>query len=309
MLTKSVCSDEGCDSMAGKAIRDSRSDKAFYMVTYVILALFTLCVLYPLIFIVSSSFSSGIAVSTGRVYLWPVDFSLDGYKTVFAYQRLLTSYGNTIFYTVVGTTVNVILTMMTAYPLAMPRFQFKRIYLFIFSFTMFFNGGLVPNYLLISDLGLVNTRWAMIVPFMLNTYNLVVTRTFIESSIPKELLEASQIDGCSWFRYFFNIVLPLSKAIMAVMTLYYAVYHWNSYFSAMIYLNDLDKQPLQIVLRDILILNQAKATDADTVAARANMEELMKYSIIIVSSVPILCLYPFVQKYFMKGVMIGSIKG
>ena len=295
--------------MQSTAIRDSRSDKILYSVVNTILIAFTLCVLYPLIFIVSSSLSSGAAVSTGLVVLWPVDFSLEGFKAVFTYRRIWMGYGNTIFYTVVGTVINVFLTLITAYPLAMPRFQFKRGYLFLFTFTMFFSGGLVPSYLLNTALGMNNSRWVMLIPGAISVYNLIVTRTFIQNTIPTELLEASQIDGCSWTGYFVRIVLPLSKAIIAVITLYYAVGHWNSYFSAMIYLTDRELHPLQLVLREILIENSMEVTDVALETARANMRDLMKYALIIVSTVPVLCLYPFVQKYFMQGVMIGAIKG
>lgn len=295
--------------MQATAIRDTRSDKILYTATNIVLLLFTIMVLYPLIFIVSSSLSSGTAVSTGQVVLWPVDFSLDGYKAVFTYHRILTGYLNTFFYTFTGTIINVVATLITAYPLAMPGMQFKRGYLLLFTFTMFFTGGLVPSYLLISQLGLINTRWSMLIPSMISVYNLIVTRTFIQNTIPNELLEASQIDGCSWTGYFFRIVLPLSKAIIAVITLYYAVGHWNSYFSAMIYLNDRSLHPLQIVLREILIENTMEVTDVSLETARANMRDLMKYALIVVSTAPILCLYPFVQRYFMQGVMIGAIKG
>ncbi len=292
-----------------KRIQDSRSDKVLYWVSGAILLLFTLTVLYPLIFIVSCSFSSGVAVNAGRVVLLPVDFSTDGYRAVFSYHRVLIGYRNTLFYTVAGTLLNLLITMITAYPLAMPKFQFKRGYMLLFTFTMFFSGGLVPSYLLISGLGMVNTRWVMLIPGMLSVYNLIVTRTFIQSTIPLELLEASQIDGCSWFAYFLRVVLPLSKAVIAVITLYYAVGHWNAYFSALIYLNDRNLAPLQLVLREILIENSIEVVDVETENAQATLRELLKYALIVVATVPILCVYPYVQKYFMQGVMIGSVKG
>lgn len=292
-----------------KTIRDSRSDTIMYAIVNALVIMFSLSVLYPLIFIVSSSFSSGIAVSTGRVVLFPVDFSLEGYKAVFSYDRILTGYRNTIIYTVLGITINVGLTLITAYPLSLPKFQFKRGYLFLFTFTMFFSGGLVPSYLLITSLKLTDTIWVMVIPGALSVYNLIVTRTFFQNSIPNELLEACQIDGCSYTRYFFSIVLPLSKAIAAVITLYYAVAHWNAYFNSLIYLNRRELHPLQLILREILIINSMDALDVELETAQASLRDLIKYSLIVVSTVPILCLYPFVQKYFMKGVMIGSIKG
>lgn len=290
-------------------IREPKSDRALYIINGILIGIFTLIVLYPLIYIISSSFSSAMAVSLGRVVLFPVDFSLDGYKAVFAYPKVWIGYGNTILYTVTATVVNIIVTMMTAYPLAMPRMQFKKFYMFLFTFSMYFSGGIVPQYLLCKDLHLINTFWVMVIPVMISVYNLIVARTFIQTTIPAELLEASQIDGCSWARYFISIIVPLSKPIIAVLVLYYAVSHWNSYFNAMIYLNDDAKYPLQLVLREILIENSMDFVDVEVETARANMAALMKFSLIIVSSVPIMCIYPFIQKYFMKGVMIGSVKG
>ncbi len=291
------------------AIRDSHSDRLLYYLVGIILLLFTVIVLYPLIFILSCSFSDGAAVSTGRVVLWPVHPSLKGYEAVFSYSRVLIGYRNTLFYTVLGTLLNVFITLITAYPLAMPGFQFKKGYLMLFTFTMFFSGGLVPTYLLMSELKLVNTVWAMLLPGALSVYNMIVTRTFLQNTIPTELLEVSQIDGCSWFRYFISIVLPLSKAVIAVITLFYAVSHWNSYFKALIYLSDRSLHPLQLVLREALIENMIESLDTNTENAKAALHELLKYALIVVATVPILCIYPFVQKYFMKGVMIGSIKG
>lgn len=290
-------------------IKDPKGDKSLYIINGILIGFFTLLVLYPVIFVISSSFSSAMAVSLGRVVLWPVDFTLDGYKAVFSNDRVLSGYANTIAYTVAGTTINIIVTMLTAYPLAMPRMQFKRFYLLMFTFTMYFTGGLVPHYLLNKDLHLINTFWVMVLPAALSVYNMIVARTFIQTSIPVELLEASQIDGCNWAQYFFKIVLPLSKPILAVLTMYYAVGHWNSYFGALIYLNDQAKYPLQLVLREILIENSMDVIDVELETARANMANLMKYSLIIVSTVPIMCIYPFIQKYFMKGVMVGSVKG
>lgn len=290
-------------------IKDSYSDKTLFIVNATLISFFIILVLYPLIYILSSSFSSSKAIASGRVILLPVDFSLDGYKAVFTYKKVVTGYINTLLYTSLGTFLNISLTLITAYPLAMPRFQGKRIYMFLFSFTMFFSGGLVPTYLLISDLNLINTFWVMIIPGAMSIYNLIVARSFIQNTIPVELLEASQIDGCTWTQYFFRIVLPLSKAVIAVLVLYYAVGHWNSYFDALMYLNDWQKFPLQLVLREILIESKVEAIDLELEAARADLSNLLKFGLIVVSTVPILCVYPFIQKYFMKGVMIGSLKG
>lgn len=296
-----------------KRIKNPVSDKMFYGVSYLILFVFILTILYPLVYVVSASFSSGIAVSTGQVVLWPVDFSIEGYKAVFSHKNILTGYRNTLFYTVAGTCINVAMTMIAAYPLSRPDMQWKRFYSLLFTFTMFFSGGLIPSYILITQLHMVNTVWAILIPGALSVYNMIVARTFIASNIPKELLESAQIDGCSDVRYFFTMVLPLSKAVIAVITLFYAVGHWNSYFSAMIYLSDPELKPLQLILRDILIQNQLQSNEfskgADLLTERQNLADQLKYALIVVSSVPIILLYPFVQKFFIKGVMIGSVKG
>ena len=287
-------------------------DRIYYAAVNLILSLFTLAVLVPLIHIVAASFSSPTAVATSRVVLWPVDFSLKGYQAVFSNPYVLTGYWNTIFYTLLGTLINVTVTLLAAYPLSRKDLPFRGFFMFLFTFTMFFSGGLIPTYLLVSSLHLVGTFWSLLLPGALSVYNMILTRTFMQSNIPGDLLEAAQIDGCSDLRFFFNMVLPLSKAVIAVITLYYAVGHWNAYFSAMIYLNEKDTYPLQLILRDILIANQISTNDIvdDAVlAGKQGMADLLKYSLIIVSSLPIICVYPFVQKYFVKGVMIGSVKG
>jgi multiple sugar transport system permease protein/putative aldouronate transport system permease protein len=293
-------------------IRLSGGDRIYYTVIHVILTLLLIIVLYPLIFVVSSSFSSPDAVSAGRVFLWPVDPSLEGYRAVFENGDVVSGYGNTILYTVLGTLINVAVTMVAAYPLSRKNLPGKSFFLFLFTFTMIFSGGMIPTYILIKDLHMINTLWAMVVPGALSVYNLMITRTYLQESIPGELLEAAQIDGCGDGRYFFSIVLPLSKAIIAVLVLFYAIGHWNAYFNAFLYLNDRKLFPLQLVLREILIANTIDTStivDPEVAAAKQGMADLLKYSLIIVSTVPVMCLYPFVQKYFVKGVMIGSIKG
>ena len=291
------------------SVQDSKGDKILYFVSGCMLLLISLMVILPLVNILAASFSSGTAVATGRVLLWPVDPSLAGYNAVFSNNRVLTGYLNTLFYTGAGTLINVALTMITAYPLAMPKMHLKRSYMFLFSFTMFFSGGLVPSYMLVSRLGMVNTVWAMLIPGAMSVYNMIVARTFIQNNIPIDLLEAARIDGCDYFNFFFRIVLPLSKAVIAVISLYYAVSHWNSYFNALIYLNSQKLYPLQLVLRQILIMNSIELMDVALEGTIASMADLLKYALIVVSTVPILCVYPFVQRYFIKGVMIGSIKG
>ena len=298
------------------AIKESRGDRIFYTLNYVFLAIIFLIVAYPLIYIIACSFSNPQSVMAGKVWLWPVDPMLQGYTTVFKDKDVMTGYGNSIFYTVVGTVLALCMTMLAAYPLSRSDYKLSRPVMLIFTFTMYFGGGLIPTYLLMSNMGLVNTRTIMILPGILSVYNVIITRTFIQSSIPQSLHEAAELDGCSDFRYLVSIVVPLSKAVMAVIALYYAIGYWNSYFNAMIYLYDRSKYPLQMFLREILIENQMSAEllskgsiSVEEAAARQAVYELLKYSLIIVASVPVMIFYPFIQKYFVKGVMIGGIKG
>ena len=269
-------------------------------------------VAYPLIYIISASFSSPSSVASGRVVLWPVDFGLEGYKAVFRNKDIVGGYLNTFFYTFAGTALNIIMTMIGAYPLSRKDLKGRNFFMLLFTFTMIFSGGMIPGYILMQQLHLINTPWVMIVPGAISVYNLIITRTFIQSTIPSDLLDASQIDGCSDTRYFFSIVLPLSKAILATITLFYAVGHWNAYFNAFLYLNNRKLFPLQIILREILIANTIDASqvvDPELEQAKQGMADLLKYSLIVVSSLPVMIMYPFVQKYFVKGVMIGAIKG
>lgn len=287
-------------------------DRIFYTVATVIVALLTLLVLYPIIYIVSASFSSGNAVAQGKVWLWPVDFSLEGYKAVLRYKNVWIGYRNTIFYVIVGTFINVSVTMLCAYPLARKNLKGRSFFSFLFSFTMLFGGGMIPAYMLVKNLHMINTIWAMLIPGAMSVYNMIVARSFIQSNIPDELLEASKIDGCDDFRFFFQIVLPLSEAILAVLALWYAVGHWNAYFNAFLYLSDKELYPLQIFLKDILVNSQFDAnmiTDIETAIQQQNLKMLLKYSLIVISTAPLFVFYPFVQKHFVKGVMIGSVKG
>lgn len=289
-----------------------KGDRVFYAVIYTVLTLFAIIELYPMIFVVSSSFSSAEAVLAGRVTLLPVDFSLEGYRSVFSNRNIWIGYGNTIFYTVLGTLVNVFMTMVCAYPLARKDMPYQGGLMMLFTFTMFFGGGMIPSYMLMKELNLINHRLVMIVPGMISVYNMIIARTFIRNSIPDELLEASQIDGCSDARYFFQIILPLSKACMAVLALYYAVGHWNAYFNAFMYLNDRKLYPLSVFLREILIANklsESLSLDAELMERLMGLADVLKYALIVVSTAPILCAYPFVQKYFVQGVMIGAVKG
>lgn len=289
-----------------------REDKIMYTIIYIAMGLLLVTVLYPLIYVVSSSFSSGLAVSSGKVLLWPVEPSITGYKIIFSYKLVWTGYFNTILVTVVATTINVLLTICAAYPLSRRDFIGRNFYMTLFMITMFFSGGLIPNYILMSRLNLTNTRWSVILAGAISVTNMIIMRTYFINSIPSDLFDAARIDGINDWGYLFRIVLPLSRAIMAVIVLYYAVAHWNSYFNAMLYIRDRDLYPLQIVLRDILNVSKidlSQITDAEVLAQMTGAADLIKFALIVVSAVPILSAYPFVQKYFEKGVMIGSVKG
>ena len=296
------------------AIRLSTGDRIMDTTINIVMTLLFLVVLYPLVYVVSSSFSSGDAVFNGKVILWPVDFSTFGYEIVLKYPKVWVGYKNTIINTVLGTIMNVFTTTLVAYPLSRREFQGKGFYMFLFMFTMWFGGGLVPSYILMSDLGLINNRMAVLLTGLVSISNMVVMRSFFRSSIPGDLHDAARVDGISDIGYMVKIVLPLSKAIFSVITLYYAVAHWNAYFSAMIYLREPSMMTLQQVLKDLLAQANPSVEDvqgltAEEISQMQYSADLMKYSLIVVSSAPILCAYPFVQKYFERGVMIGSVKG
>nr|AHF24451.1 CUT1 family carbohydrate ABC transporter membrane protein 2 [uncultured bacterium Contig99] len=293
-------------------IKNPTEDRILYAAVGVILTLFILCILYPVIFIISASFSEGTEVQLGHVYLLPVKPTLDGYKAVFSHKNVLTGFRNTFFYTFVGTAINVVITLLCAYPLSRRDLPFRGFFTFLFVFTMFFSGGLIPSYLLVSKLKMINTIWALLLPGAMSVYNMIITRSFFVNTVPQDLLEAAEIDGCSDARYFFAILLPLSQAVIAVISLYYAVAHWNAYFSALIYLRDPNLQPLQLILRNILLATRVSLSefeDPDLMEGKIGLEYLLKYALIVVSCGPIIALYPFVQKFFMKGVMLGSVKG
>lgn len=293
------------------AIGKTRSDKIFDIVNYTLLSLLAFTFIYVLIFVISASFSSPNAVYSGKVVLWPVDVTLEGYQRVFREAKVWVGYRNSVFYTIVGTAISVALTTTSAYALSRKDLPGHGIVTGLLVFTMFFGGGLIPTYLVVKDLGLLDSIWAVILPGCVSMSNVIIARTFFASSIPVDMLEAAQLDGCSNRRYFFSIVLPLSQSIIAVLCLYYAVGYWNQYFSAMIYLKDREKYTLQLFLREILIESQASEAMTDDLEAAQLQEvsEVLKYALIIVASVPMLMIYPFVQKHFVKGVMIGSLKG
>ena len=293
------------------AIRRTRADKAFDLMDYIFLTVAFLLVAYPLYFVVIASVSDPIAVYEGRVIFYPIKPTLEGYRRILSYSTLFTGYKNTLLYTLVGTSINVVLTITAGYALSRKELVGRNIMMMGVMITMIVSGGMIPNYLLVRSLKIYNTMWALILPGAVSTWNLIVTRTFFQQTIPDELREAADLDGCSDTAFFLRVVLPLSTSIIAVMILFYAVSHWNSYFNALIYLSSTAKYPLQLVLRNILIVNTLDdmVNDVATQAAQQRMGDLIKYGMIIISSLPLLILYPFLQKYFVQGVMIGAIKG
>ena len=292
----------------------SMDDTIVDLFVYALGALVTVIAAYPLIFVLSASFSEPSSVITGKVVLWPVDFTVEGYKTILKYDGIWTGYRNTIFYTLIGTTINIALTLPAAYTLSRRDFIARGIFTVYFAFTMYFNGGLITTYMVVKNLGLVNRPVVMVLMGAVSVWNMMIARTFFQGSIPHALEEAAYLDGCSTTRLFLQIVLPLSTPIIAVLVLFYAVGHWNNYFNALIYLSMAEHYPLQLYLRNVLILEDVSALMGDTEAVqewlqRLERKEAMKFGVVIVSSVPVLVLYPFLQKYFVKGMTIGAIKG
>ncbi|TNJ66798.1 carbohydrate ABC transporter permease [Paenibacillus hemerocallicola] len=290
----------------------SLGDKWFEAVIYALLAMVAVLVLYPLVFVLSASISDPASVLNGDMWLWPMDLSFVGYKKVLENSDLLNSYLNTIIYTVVGTAINLVMTVLAAYPLSQKSFYGRNVITAIMVFTMFFSGGLVPAYMLVKQLGMLNSMWALIVPGAVSVWNIVIMRTFFQTSIPGEIQEAAAIDGCSDWKTLWRIVLPLSMPILAVMVLFYAVGHWNAYFNALIYLTDREHYPLQLILREILIKDEMEGmvNVGDGSHAKTIMDqEAVKYAVVVIANLPILLLYPFLQKYFVRGIMIGALKG
>lgn len=300
--------------MKEKSIRNKSikaGDKVFDIVNTLLLVFIFVIILYPLYYVVIASFSNPDLVLTGKIFLLPKGFQLDSYKKVFSNSEVMNGYMHTIMYATVGTCINLAVTLTAGYALSRPDLRGRKGFTLFFVFTMFFGGGTVPTYMLVRNLHLLNTFWAMVIPNAMSVWNLILCRNFFESNIPKELLEVSQIDGCRNDYFFFRIVLPLSKALIAVMVLFYAVGHWNSYMQPLLYLSDRSRYPLQLVLKNILISSQPDASLAG-MTDRAEMykqTEMLKYALVVVSSVPMIVLYPFVQKYFVQGVMVGSVKG
>lgn len=292
-----------------KSIKNS--EKRFRIINAVIMVIICVLIAYPLFYVLIASITDPTIVSSGKLLLFPEKIYLDGYKKIFTYTPLATGYLNTIKYTVLGTAVSLIATIPCAYALSRKDMFGRKFWNILFTFTMFFNGGIIPLYLIVNKLGIYDTTWAMILPGAVSVYNLIVCRSFFESGVPIEILEAARIDGCSDWKFFFKIVIPISKAIIAVMVLFYATALWNQYFNALMFLGGQDKMPLQVILRNLVLSNQASSVMAGgtEMIERARLAEQLKYGVIVVSSLPLLVIYPFVQKYFVKGVMIGAVKG
>jgi putative aldouronate transport system permease protein len=300
--------------MNNRLVKDTKADKVFMGFNFI---LSVAIVLYPLIYIISASISNPQAVNSGEMWLFPKGFTMEGYKTILQNNSIWRGYLNTIYYTVLGTSINLIVTLPAAYALSRPDFYGHKTFTTFMLITMFVSGGLIPSYLLVKNLHMLNTVWALVLPGAVSVYNIVVTRTFFQTTIPREMEEAAIIDGCSDFKLFFKIILPLSTPIIAVMALFYGVGHWNSYFSALIYLSDKSMYPLQMVLREILVLNDMSSTPtggmtaemAELMYSKQQLAAIIKYGVMIVSTLPIIVVYPFLQKYFVKGMMVGSVKG
>ena len=299
------------------SVKLTGSDKAFTIFVYIFLVIALIIVAYPLIYIVSASISDPFAVNSGKMLLFPKGITFNGYQTILENKALWRGYANTIFYTALGTSINLFVTIPAGYALSRPDFVGKNLFTKMMLVTMFVGGGLIPTYILVTGLGIGNSVWALVLPNAASVYNIIVTRTFFQSTIPIEIEEAAIMDGASYFRRFFSIVLPLSKPILAVMALFYGVGHWNQYFNALIYISDRKKYPLQMILREILVLQDMSSNPtmqmtgemAEFLYSQQQLGQVIKYGVMIVSTLPLIMVYPFLQKYFVKGVMIGSLKG
>jgi len=294
-------------------IEETTTDRIFLIGVKIMLWIALIVVTVPLIYIIANSFSSASAVSGGRVLLWPIEPSLKAYKVAFGDPQIMQGYLNSFIYAIGGTLISVTLTIAIAYPLSRRTFFGRNVIMSVLIFTMLFSGGLIPTYLVVQDLGLLNTRWAMVIPSAIGVWQVIIARTFFRSTIPDELYEAATIDGASDLRFLWSIVLPLSKPVIAVIALMYAIFQWNSYFDALVYLKDPGLYPLQIVLRNVLILNTLTGSTTTTSLAQQleqqQLANVLKYALIVISSLPVLIIYPFVARHFTKGVMVGAVKG
>ena len=288
-------------------------DKIFHYCCTGFLALSCLVILYPLVYCISCSFSETSAISQGKVWLWPVDFNFKAYRSVFSFVRLRMAFANSLLYVAGGTTVSVILLLLAAYPLSRKDLPGRKFFTVFFVVTMFFNGGMIPNYILMRNLNLIGSRWALIVGFMFSCYNMIIVKSYFQSSLPAGLLDAAQIDGCNDLRFFMIIALPLAVPVIAVMILFYSVWIWNSYFNGMLFLTDPSTFSFQMVLRDILFVAQMPQEllmnmDPERYQNMQNILQQLRYAILVVGALPMMILYPFIQKYFIRGMMIGSLK-
>ena len=300
----------GASKKEGSLKRRHLGDTVFYLINGIILGLLALIILYPLYFIIIASISDPDAVLAGKVVLYPVSITLSGFRKIIERQDVWRGYLNTIIYTAITVILSLIVTIPAGWALSRKTLPKKKLFMVFFIIPMFFGGGLIPFYNVMSSLRLVNTMWSVVLPSILSVWNLFMTKTFFESSIPEGLIEAAKIDGAGQFKIFLSVVLPLAKAILAVMALYYAVGQWNSYFNAMIFIQNENLYPLQLVLKEILIASESTVGGSgETILEQFRLANQLKYVSVIVSSVPVLMLYPFVQKYFAQGAMIGSLKG
>lgn len=297
--------------MARERIKETTGDRVFNFINYTVATLVLLIIAYPVWVVIISSFSDPNALMSGKVWITPVGFNLDGYAAILRDERIWTGLTNSLIYTVFGTLVNMIVTVLAAYPLSRKDFTLRGPISLIFAFTMWFSGGLIPTFLLVQELGLFNTRLAMILPTAMSVWNMIILRTYFQSNVGGELLEAAKIDGCDDFQYLWKIALPLSKPSLAVICLYYLVANWNTFMNAYLYLTDESLYPIQVVLRDILLLGSSASSSSSAMQEGKAVitNELIKYSVVIAASIPMIIIYPFIQKFFVKGIMVGSVKG
>ena len=292
-------------------IRQSAGDRAFNIVNAVVMTLITVVIVYPLYYVLLASITDPVIVNSGKLLFYPESPYFEGYARAFDYAPLWTGYGNTLKYTVVGTAVALLCTIPAGYALSRMDLPGRRVIMFLFTFTMFFSGGIIPLYLVIKSLHMYDTIWAIVLPVAVSAYNLIVCRSFFDTGIPTEMLEAARIDGCTDFKFFFRIVIPLSSTIIAVMCLFYATALWNMFFNPLMFLSGKENMPLQVVLRDLVLMNQATSmtNNAEEIAMRQKLVEQLKYCIVVLAAAPLLIVYPFLQKYLAKGVMVGAVKG
>ncbi|ONI70143.1 sugar ABC transporter permease [Kribbella sp. ALI-6-A] len=312
MTTTPAAPERESDDYLPAAVKETRADRIVLICNYTALGLFSLAVLYPLVYVLSAAFSEPRNVQSGEVWLWPVGLSLESFRSIFDYDGIVRGFGNSVVYAIGGALLATALTLLAAYPLSRRDLPGKGLILGLFLFTMMFNGGLIPNYLVVDRTGLLDTRWAMILPTAMAVWNVIITRTYFQTTIPEELAESARVDGCSDIGFFWRVVLPLSKPIIAVNLLFYAVAQWNSWFNALIYLTSEHLFPLQLVLRQILVQSNVDPSQVRDVAELLRMKELqeqLKFSLIVIATIPPLLVYPFVQKHFVKGAMVGSLQG